>query len=204
VVLAVAKVGSMRYRLSRTSWRGIRLSFRGSFKKGIKLYAGGLVLTILTLGFYYPIFHAKMRYFWSNNSYFGNRPLAYDGRGGDLMGAYLLALLLTIPTLGLYWFWFKARVQRYDWEHTTFPGIRFRYDATGGNLLALTAVNLLLLIFTLGIAMPWVIVRTLRFNFTYLSLRGAVDFEAIQQEAQGAKAVGEGLADYLDLDVGWI
>lgn len=204
VVLAVAKVGSMRYRLSRTSWRGIRLSFRGSFRRGIKLYAGGLVLTIITLGLYYPIFHVKMRDFWTSNTYFGNRPLLYDGRGGDLMGAYLLALLLTIPTLGIYWFWFRARMQRYDWEHTTFPGIRFRYAATGANLLSLTAVNLLLLIFTIGLAMPWVIIRTLRFNFNYLSLRGAVDFDTIQQEAQGARAVGEGLADYLDLDVGWI
>jgi predicted Zn finger-like uncharacterized protein len=204
VVLAVAKVGSMRYRLSRTSWRGIRLSFRGSFRRGIKLYAGGLVLTIITLGLYYPIFHVKMRDFWTSNTYFGNRPLLYDGRGGDLMGAYLLALLLTIPTLGIYWFWFRARMQRYDWEHTTFPGIRFRYAATGANLLSLTAVNLLLLIFTLGLAIPWVIIRTLRFNFNYLSLRGAVDFDTIQQEAQGARAVGEGLADYLDLDVGWI
>jgi uncharacterized membrane protein YjgN (DUF898 family) len=95
-------------------------------------------------------------------------------------------------------------MQRYDWEHTTFPDIRFRYAATGANLLSLTAVNLLLLIFTLGLAMPWVIIRTLRFNFNYLSLRGAVDFDTIQQEAQVARAVGEGLADYLDLDVGWI
>jgi uncharacterized membrane protein YjgN (DUF898 family) len=63
-------------------------------------------------------------------------------------------------------------------------------------------VNLLLLIFTLGLGWPWVMIRNLRFAFTYLTLEGPLDLEAIQQEAQAASPTGEGLDSILDLDTG--
>ena len=49
-------VGARRYRLSRTSWRGIRFSFRGHVWALIKIFILGSFLTGLTLGLYYPFF----------------------------------------------------------------------------------------------------------------------------------------------------
>ena len=62
-------------------------------------------------------------------------------------------------------------------------------------------MNFILLLATLGIAWPWVVARTTRFNYAYISLKGALDVAAIQQEAQTASATGEGLAGFLDLDL---
>src|SRR3989337_2410152 len=194
VFIPFAMVGAMRYRLSRTSWYGIRFSFRGLFKTAFAKYAVGLLLTAITLGVYYPFFYANMRHFWINNSYFGNTPFHYDGSGRDLLGKFILAIFLSMITLGIYWFWYKAMVQRYDWEHTAFSALHFKSTVTGGGLLGLTLVNLLLLIFTLGIAFPWVIIRTIRFQFAHLTLEGNIDFDKIKQDAQSAKATGEGLA----------
>lgn len=202
VFVPVAMVGSRRYRLSRISWRGVRFSFRGHVVDFIKIFLQGTLLTVITLGFYTPFFDVKRYAFMGSNSYFGNQKFEFEGQGKDLFGSYVLALLLSLPTLGLYWFWFTAKKQRYLWDHTSFGAARFRSTVTGGALLHLSMVNLLLLIFTLGLGWPWVMIRNLRFAFTYLTLEGLLDLEAIQQEAQAASPTGEGLGSILDLDTG--
>ena len=57
---------------------------------------------------------------------------------------------------------------------------------------------MLLLVVTLGLGWPWVVARGIRFTFTYLTLEGSLDLASIQQEAQTASAMGEGLAGLLD------
>ncbi|MBI3596867.1 MAG: DUF898 family protein [Nitrospirae bacterium] len=201
VAIPYALYGTMRYIMSRSSWRGIRFSFRGDLKECMKTYIGGVLLTLLTLGLYYPYFHTKMRRYWINNTYFGNIPFHYDGEGKDLFGSFVLAVLLTIPTLYLYWFWYAAKVGRYDWSRTKFSGGQFESTVTGGALLGLSLTNLLLLILTLGLAFPWVIVRSLKFQFHYLTLHGELGLSKIQQDARGLRigATGEELAGALDV-----
>ena len=198
IFIPVAMVGSRRYRLSRTSWRGIRFSFRGRAWSFILVFLKGSFLTGLTFGLYYPVYLTRRQAFMVSNSYFGNERFGFDGQGRELFRAFLIATLLTLPTLGLSWIWFLARKRRFVWDHTSFGPARFRSTVTGGALLGLYVVNGLLLILTLGVAWPWVRVRNLRFTYRYLSLEGAVDLERIRQEAQAASATGEGLAGFLD------
>ncbi len=200
VFIPFAIVGTRRYRLSRTSWRGIRFSFRGRVVDFIRLFIGGSLLTGLTLGLYYPIFSTRQYGYLVSHSYFGNQKLDFDGNGRDLFWSYVLALLLTIPTVGLYWFWFQAKKQRYFTDHTSFGTARFRSTVTGGRLLLLGLGNLVLLIVSLGFALPWVSVRNVRFWFDNVSLEGPLNVTAIQQEAELVSATGEGLAGFLDLD----
>jgi len=196
--IPVAMVGARRYRLSRTSWRGIRFSFRGPAVEFAKIFVKGTFLTGLTFGLYYPFFATRRQAFMISNSYFGNERFAFDGRGRELFGPYLLAILLTLPTLGLSWVWFAARRRRFFWDHTSFGEARFRSSVTGLALLGLWLVNALLLILTLGLAWPWVRTRNIRFAFRYLELVGPLDLERIRQQAQYASATGEGLAGFLD------
>ena len=72
-------VGAFRYRLSRTSWRSIRFSFRGLRMDAFKIYLKGYILTILTLGFYYPIFLVNIEDFWRSHSRFGSMPFNFSG-----------------------------------------------------------------------------------------------------------------------------
>lgn len=198
IFVPVAMVGARRYRLSRTSWRGIRFSFRGQAWRFILLFIKGSFLTGLTFGLYYPFFLTERQAFMVSHSYFGSERFSFHGRGRDLFGNYVLAILLTLPTLGLCWFWFVARKRRFFWNHTYFGGTRFRSTVSGGAILGLYAVNALLLLGTLGMAWPWVRVRNIRFVFRYLSLEGHLDLDKIQQQAQVASATGEGLAGFLD------
>jgi len=197
VFVPIAIVGARRYRFSRTSWRGIRFSFRGQTWEFVKLFAWGLFLTAITLGIYYPAFDTRRYAFLAFHSYFGNRQFQFDGNWRELLGRYLLAIALTLPTLGLYWFWYLARKQRFFWEHTSFGSAGFRYDVTGRALMNLYVGNLLLLVATLGLAFPWVMVRKFHFVCKYLALEGSLDLASVRQEAQKASATAEALAGFL-------
>ena len=199
VFAGVGMVGARRYRLSRTSWRAIRFSFRGGVRAYMGILLKGSLLTALTLGFYAPVFKTERHRFMVAHSYFGNRRFGFDGAGKALIGPYVVALLLTLPTLGISWLWYAARCHRYFWEHTSFDTARFRPSFTPGQLVTLWLGNLLLILGTLGLGFAWATARTARFLCTGLVLEGPLDLAGIEQDAQAVSATGEAIADFLDL-----
>jgi len=200
--LPVAMVGARRYRLSRTSWRGIRFGFRGELWAFVKLFWAGGLLSAVTFGLYYPFFEMRRQAFLVQNSRFGTQRFDFDGAGRELVWSFLLTTLLLPVTFGLSWIWYLAKKRRCFWEHTHVGEASFRFPITGGKLLWLYAVDLLLLLSTLGLAWPWVVVRNSRFTCRHLRLVGRLDLESILQEAGEASSVGEGLAGFLDADLG--
>jgi uncharacterized membrane protein YjgN (DUF898 family) len=202
LLFPVAMVGARRYRLSRTSWRGIRFSFRGPVREFVGIFVVGSVLTSLTLGIYYPVFVTRRQAFMVSNAYFGTRKFDFDGRGRALIGPYLVMVLLFLPTLGLSWFWFSARRNRFFTEHTRFGATVFRSTVTGGRLAWLQISNVAAIVLTLGLAWPWTVARGVRFYCRYLTLEGPLDVGDIRQDARAASATGEGLAGLLDADFG--
>jgi uncharacterized membrane protein YjgN (DUF898 family) len=200
VFMPVAVVNARRYRLSRTSWRGIRFSFRGGVMDFFKISIKGWLLTAVTLGIAYPIWQNWRQEFLVAHAYFGNRRFEYDGSGKDLLWSYVLNILLSLPTFGICWVWYWARVQRYYSEHTRFGGGNFRSTVTGGGLFGLMFGNLFLLIITLGLAWSWVLVRNARFFLGHLYLDGPLETAEIMQEAQAADATGDVLSGFFDLD----
>jgi uncharacterized membrane protein YjgN (DUF898 family) len=201
VCIPVARAGARRYRLSRASWRGIRFSFRGSTGEYVRLFAGGSLLTLLTLGLYYPTFATRTHGFLTRHSYFGTARFDFDGEGRDLLVDFLYAVLLTLPTLGLAWFWFVAAKRRYFWRRTTFAGARFTCTMTGGNLLRLRLGNLLLAVFTLGLGWPFATVRNARYVCRHVTLVGVLDLASVRQSVRQATATGEGLLGMLEADL---
>ena len=194
--------GARRFRLSRSSWRGIRFSYHGDPNEFIAMMFKGILLSVVTLGVYTPFFQSNRRAFLVNNTRFGSEPFMYDGEGRGLFYEFIKAVLLTIPTLGFVWIWYSAFKQRYFWEHTKMRGARFEARITGMSLLELQMLNMLLAWITLGIGVPWVITRTHEFLCDRLSIVGIVDWARIRQESQAATATSEGLAEGFDIDVG--
>jgi uncharacterized membrane protein YjgN (DUF898 family) len=201
-LIAFAINGARRYRLTRSSWRGIRFSYHGDPNEFIAMMFKGILLSILSLGVYIPFFQSDRRAFLVNNTRFGSEPFIYDGEGRGLFFEFIKAVLLTIPTLGFCWIWYAAFKHRYFWEHTRMRGARFEAPVRGGELFELQIVNMLLAWFTLGIGVPWVITRTHSFFCERLAIVGIVDWARIRQEAQAATATSEGLAEGFDVDVG--
>lgn len=197
----IARTGARRYRLSRTSWRGIRFSFRGRTGEYVRIFVVGSVLSTVTLGLYYPVFATRNQAFMIRYSRFGDAAFDFDGRGRDLLVSFIYAVLLTVPTFGFAWFWFSATQRRYFWEHTQFMGARFACTITGARLLGLKLGNLAIIALSLGLAWPLATVRTARFNLRHVTLAGPLELGAVRQDATAPGATGEGLLGFLDTDV---
>lgn len=201
LVIPIMLVASRRYRASRSVWRGVRFSFTGKWKECLRIYAPGYLLTMFTMGIYFPWFYAKKQRFWRENTSFGSTNFKYTGVGKELLKTFLLGYFLTAITFGIYAIWLKAKLARYDWEHTSFQGITFKSTVTGGSLFGLYFKNTLITGFTLGIGYPWTVVRTMNYNFGNLLLKGKGDFDKILQTSGKASAMGEGVADQFDVDL---
>ena len=97
--IPVAVVGAHRYRLSRTSLRNIRFSFRGAVSDYTKLWLKGSLLTVLTLGIYYPFFENARRQYLVTHSQFGSQGFDYDGTGKGLLSIYSKAAGLYVASI---------------------------------------------------------------------------------------------------------
>jgi uncharacterized membrane protein YjgN (DUF898 family) len=118
----LALIGSRRYRLNRTSWRGVRFGFTGEVGEFIAVYVPGVLLTLVTLGLYSPIFHANVRKYLVDRTRFGDRSFKFTGEGKELFGRFLLALLLTPLTLGIAFPWAQVRAIEYQCQNLTLVG----------------------------------------------------------------------------------
>jgi uncharacterized membrane protein YjgN (DUF898 family) len=200
-IVPLLMVKAWRYRLSRTTWRGIRFSFRGKGKIATMIYLKGMLLTALTLGLYGPFFRMQAEKFWRENTYYGNLQGEFTGEAKDIFGKYVLALFLTVITAGIYWIWFNAYLKRYYWANTKFGDATFRFSATGGEWFVLYLVNLLLLVVTLGMGYSWVVVRNRKFFTEHLTLIGDINLDSVIQEIQQSEALGEEALDAFDVPV---
>jgi uncharacterized membrane protein YjgN (DUF898 family) len=168
-----------------------------------QLYLRGMLLSVITLGLYTPLFTTQRHDFMVSHAYVGNQAWQFYGRGQDLFGSFLRAILLFPVTLGLSWCWYTAAKRCYFWNHTALASARFHCTVTGGQLLLFTLGNLLLLLCTLGFAWPWVTVHNVRFTLKYLTFVGPLDLASIRQDVQPASATGEGFMSFLNfLDTG--
>jgi uncharacterized membrane protein YjgN (DUF898 family) len=202
IVVPMAMLGARRYRLSRTSWRGIRFSLRARTWDFVRLWTSSTLLVALTLGLYYPVWVTRRYEFMTRHMWFGSERFGFDGHGRQLLWPFVRMMVLLPFTLGLSWFWFAARRTRYCASHTTFAGARFASSVRALPLAWLTLSNAVLLLLTLGLAWPWLSVRSLRYTYANLTLVGPFAVDAVTQQAQPASVTGEGLAGFFDADLG--
>jgi len=205
-VLPIAIHGSYRYRMSRTSWRGIRFGYRGDRKEFTILFFKCIFFTIISFGIYGSWMAMNMRNYLLSNVRFGDAEFDYDGNGGDYFLLNLKGYFLTIFTLGIYGFWWQKDLFEYYVNNLSLQKgdkkINFTSTATGGDFFSLIIVNLLIIIFTLGLGFAWAAMRTMKFIFEHIELDGNLDLNNLSQTEENYKdATGEDISDYLNLDM---
>jgi uncharacterized membrane protein YjgN (DUF898 family) len=81
-------------------WRGIRFRQVGS----AWLYVGnallGLVLCIVTLGFYFPWFQVRLLRYETDNLRFGSQKFRFTGRGGEMFGRFVACWAILVVLVG--------------------------------------------------------------------------------------------------------
>lgn len=107
VLFALIQVGfyrMWRYRLTRTTWRGIRFGQVGSALWYMWRALGWMALTILTLGVAYPWMRVDLTAYRLNNTQFGASRFNFQGAGRDLLAPWLWALLVWLVPLAVFVF----------------------------------------------------------------------------------------------------
>jgi uncharacterized membrane protein YjgN (DUF898 family) len=204
LILPIAIHGAYKYRMAKTTWRGIRFGYLGSRAELTKLFFKDLFFTIITLGIYGSWFQIHLRSYILGNIKIGNASFSYKGNGATYFGINIKGLLLTFITSGIFIFWWKKEQFEYYMNNLELTQgdkkVEFTSTMTGGQLAILTITNMLLIIFTLGIGFAWVEVRTLQFVARNITITGNYSFDELQQTQQNyTNATGEDISDLLDL-----
>lgn len=172
---------SLRFRLSRTSFNGIRFQFLGDPKEFLFLFLKSLGLTIITLGFYYPWFLVNVSTYITQNSLYGNHAFDIRLKAEELFIIILKGFLLTFITFGIYVFWFRANMFNFFWNNYYFQNGKTNSNLTGGKLFLTALKSVGLFIITLGIGVPWIIIMNQRVLVESVSFNAPIDFETISQ-----------------------
>jgi uncharacterized membrane protein YjgN (DUF898 family) len=199
--------GTYRYRMARSSWRGIHFGYRGDLKElyGICIRDG--LLTLITFGIYGAWFQMNLRRYVLGHVRFGNSHFQYKGDGLDFFLMNLKGYLLSILTLGIYSFWWQRDIYNYyvnnlSWHFTDGRRLEFRSSATGGGYFELMVVNFLLVFFTLGIGVAWAHVRTMNFVLANARFVGDADLDlVVQTELEQGGALADELGDIMDIGI---
>ena len=142
-LVGVARYRARRYRLSRTTWRGIRAAQTGApWLYGLKTL-GFMVLLPLTLGWSYPWQRIHLARFEMSNTLFGDRSFQFDGNAAALYRRFIRAwgafvILTVIVIIGIILF-FDVRTSGLDGESLTAP------DGSAENGKALAGVFLIII-----------------------------------------------------------
>ncbi|GGM76676.1 hypothetical protein GCM10010967_05360 [Dyadobacter beijingensis] len=204
ILVPIAIHGALRYRTSRSSWRGIHFGYRGDRKEFLNMFIVGSLITIFTFGIYGAWFVIEIRKYIFKNLRFGNITFSYEGEGSAFFWMNFKGYLLTVITFGIYFFWWAKELFAYYVDNIRmYQGetrLTFRSTATAGGYFKLIIVNLLIIVLSLGLATPWAIVRAMQFVFNHIHIDGPLDVNAITQtEADYTDATGEDLADMIDI-----
>ncbi|MBL7937688.1 MAG: DUF898 family protein, partial [Bacteroidia bacterium] len=206
LLIPIAIHGSNKYRLSRTSWRGIHFGYRGNLGEFIKLYLLEGFLTIVTFGIYSAWMEVKITRYIRENTRFGNIEFKFEGEGSDLFLIKIKGMFLMIFTLGIYSFWYFKDLIQFHINNTKIVQdnklINIQSTMTGGKIFSLIIVNYLIVVFTLGIGTGIAINRVMRATMENIEFDSEIDANnLVQTESEYKDASGDDLAGMLDISI---
>jgi uncharacterized membrane protein YjgN (DUF898 family) len=160
-----------------------------SSKSG-EYYRTYLVALLLTLPAYIVLFAVG----WSSAKG-GGGPAAMHSAMFPLLGVFYLYLL--IPGAFI-----KARMANLLYGGLSFGRHELSSEQRGMELFKLYVVNLFAVVFSLGLLIPWARIRLAAYRANCLTLHASGDLRAETLLDDEASAVGEGLSDLGDFDIG--
>ena len=196
VLIPIAIHGSNKYRLSRTSWRGIHFGYRGNLSEFMKMYLLEFFLTVVTFGIYGSWMHVKINKYIKSHTRFGNIEFSFEGDGTSLFLIKLKGFFLTLITLGIYSFWYYKELIAFELNNTRIiqngKQIQIRSSLTAGQIFSLLIVNYLIVVFTLGIGTGIAINRVMRSVMKNIEFDSEIDVNTlIQTEDEYKNAAGD-------------
>lgn len=215
---------ALRFRFSRTCWRGIHGRLTGNpVEYAAQAWVRGM-LTVATLGVFAPWARAFLTKFVVDNAFLGTGRFRFRGGTRDLarpyMGCWIMgclslimmvygfyreAAIMILGVFGLILARFIYRVAYINWivSGLSIGDAVFRGRLTVPGYVGLCVSNALLVAATLGIFLPWARARRYRYLADHVLIHGRIDWSGIRQDPAPLVKNGEGLLSVLDLDLGF-
>ena len=198
--------GSFKYKMSRTSYRGIRFGYRGDRKEFILNFIKWIFLTIITLGIYSFWMDMQVRKYTHENIRYGDVEFTNTSKGGDWLGVVLIGYFASVFSLGIYFFWWQKDIFEYYINNIGMKKgdqiVKCRSTATGGGFFKLIMGNLLIIIFSFGLGIAWADMRIQKFIFDHIKMEGDINFTEISQTEEEYKdAFGEDAMDFFEIEI---
>ncbi|MBI3900264.1 MAG: DUF898 domain-containing protein [Gammaproteobacteria bacterium] len=200
-----------------SAFRNMTFHFNGSYWGAVKVLYGGLVFTIITLGFGFSWWQKYLKGFMIQHMGYGgiNGEFSATGTqffktyfiGGLVVGVLITALSVvifavtgpskstavvatTLVGYGSYVIMYaftQARISNLVWNHTTLGPIHFGSRLRARELIWLYASNAVAILASAGLLIPWATIRMLKYRVTQFTL--TIDGELHMFEGNGATAV---------------
>ncbi|MBP7183892.1 MAG: DUF898 family protein [Saprospiraceae bacterium] len=207
LILPAAIHGALRYRLAKTTWRGIHFSYSGDLNELRSILLKNTILVFISFGFYLSWARVDVRKYIMSHTHLGNLTFGFDGEGDDLFFINLKGVLLSIVTLYIYIFWYLRNLFNFYVNNTYIVqdekrSSRFVSTLKIGSIVELVLINFVIVIFTLGLGTPWAICRTYTTIMQNMELEGDIDFDIIKQKIDNFDdASGDDMVDILDIGI---
>jgi uncharacterized membrane protein YjgN (DUF898 family) len=184
IFLQVALFRARRYRLSRTTWRGIYAGQGGSTWHYLGLYLGYGILTVVTLGLALPWMHVALARYKLDNTTFGNRTMHVEARGIDLLWRWLVVMAAVVIPLAL------AILPNLS---ALLHPVYIPEDNGGAPSLDMPHPFAMLLLFVAALAGALTLIWYRVEAFRYIASRFFLSDMRLRSGARGSKAVGQTL-----------
>ena len=219
----VVIVRSLKFRFQNTEFRGLSFNFKGKVSEAYKIFLGGYILAMISLGILFPWWEKRRKEFYVGNIRFGISEFScnpqvrffYETAAmiivvfifwivswiffGATFGPVLVFLIYPIVgILGAYWF---SKITNHIFENTQLDGVRFKSELDTFELLRLWIVNILLLVFTFGLATPWVMVRNARYRISKTKVIAENIDSFIADQSEKISGVGEEIGEAFVIDL---
>lgn len=96
ILIYVGTFAARRYRMSRTTWRGIRMQQDGSPWRYAAIALKGVFFSIVTLGLYFPLMQTALTRFETDNLRFGTQPFQFTGRSRTIWMQFFVLWLSAV------------------------------------------------------------------------------------------------------------
>jgi len=114
------------------------------------------ILTLITLGVYYPWAMVKIIKYFADCLTLEGKKFKFEGSGGEFFCIIFVNILLITITLGIYYPFALLKIRKYYTENISLEEKNFQFDSNNGcDFWCLLFVNSLLVTITLGIYYPW-------------------------------------------------
>jgi uncharacterized membrane protein YjgN (DUF898 family) len=195
-----------RYRMARTTWKGIRGGLTGSAKNYALTGVKYMAIDVLTLGFFWPKHDMLLRKRMVEEMKFGHLKAEFEGDPTPLKKIHLKTWLLMIPTLGISRLWYRAALHNEFMRQMKVGSLRFEGTKTGGELFFLVFGNVLLFCTIIGV--PFALHRMVKFITKHTYVIGDPDSLMLRQATDTGAATGDviddGYGDDMGFDMGLI